>query len=734
MKKLLFAALSITLLLGAVTSTDTRRDTSGDGSTLAFTFGFPAQKTSDIEVYVGGVKQVAGYTVTFAPPPVVGGTVTFVVAPGNTVPVRIQRAVPKKQEVIFTPYSAFPAKTMEKALDRQVQISQEVDRRVADAEATHAADKAALDALYVNESATRAAADSELASAFSLGTPDANLAQVTATGSTTPRPTKDRAADSVNVKDFGACGDGICNDTAAIQAALNKAAPNGKRVVLPRGVYRTTTTLNVGSNTEVAGDDATIKPDGSFNLPALQAWGAPGAVLVNITIRGIYMDGTNRPMDSTGGWGAFWFGYVNNLVIRDCSWFQTHDANYLRAVENFTISGLRVKDSRSAIVALLKATRRGTISDLQGVDVEEVVDFFDNEDVSVSNFAATGATARADEAFDVSTSRRITIANGTVTGFAYGLHIKTEEGQTDPSYSWQDIVFANVTIKEQTLAGILAQASVVAYGPAQRLRVSNVSIISSVVGSSGVSLTPPAGGTGAQDATFDGLIVDTPGVGFYAYQFPGIRLRNSRIKAAAGFAVQLAMGSNPDLVIAGNEIESTAGISSDAALYIENSDDVRVERNRVKSATGGYAIWIHNSKRPLVRNNAVENSGLYGIAVKWTSAAAIDVRQAGVIAGNTVRNWGQTTANRAGIYVSMTGFTATVEGLDVSSNLCTLTDAATLNNQYSFTFSLGTVTLDRSRYDANISGALVPQYTAAASGSAAFGAGCSKANNLPSTM
>lgn len=76
---------------------------------------------------------------------------------------------------------------------------------------------------------------------------------VKAEGSTELRTLGERFADVVNVRDFGAVGDGVTDDTEAIEAAL--AAGAGKTVFFPRGNYIVNgeTNFSIQANTAILG-------------------------------------------------------------------------------------------------------------------------------------------------------------------------------------------------------------------------------------------------------------------------------------------------------------------------------------------------------------------------------------------------------------------------------------------------------------------------------------------------
>ncbi len=66
----------------------------------------------------------------------------------------------------------------------------------------------------------------------------------TSSGGVTSRTLANRFAEKINVKNFGAIGDGAADDTPAIQAAINSAT-SGCTIYFPAGFYKITAELNI---------------------------------------------------------------------------------------------------------------------------------------------------------------------------------------------------------------------------------------------------------------------------------------------------------------------------------------------------------------------------------------------------------------------------------------------------------------------------------------------------------
>jgi polygalacturonase len=73
------------------------------------------------------------------------------------------------------------------------------------------------------------------------------------TGAVT-RNVDSKLKDVVSVKDFGAVGDGVVDDTAAIQAAINAASA----VSFPSGTYYCSDSVNISASKALSGDKATL--------------------------------------------------------------------------------------------------------------------------------------------------------------------------------------------------------------------------------------------------------------------------------------------------------------------------------------------------------------------------------------------------------------------------------------------------------------------------------------------
>lgn len=91
----------------------------------------------------------------------------------------------------------------------------------------------------------------------------------------------------VTPQDFGAVGDGVTDDTAAIQAALNAVNANGSSVFVPPASYKITSSLNITvTGTQIIGSGwgSQIIYDGNVVSPAIKATGNVRAVIRDLRI------------------------------------------------------------------------------------------------------------------------------------------------------------------------------------------------------------------------------------------------------------------------------------------------------------------------------------------------------------------------------------------------------------------------------------------------------------------
>lgn len=138
------------------------------------------------------------------------------------------------------------------------------------------------------------------------------------------RTVADKLAETYSVKDFGAVGDGMADDTWAIQSAINAVIESGQmgRVYIPSGVYRITRGLVVDcAYVSIDSNGAEIIAKEIASGPVLHIHGTatPSFQQICSRIEGLRIYGTNQNNTADGiliaGYSP---GDAANLTIRNC--------------------------------------------------------------------------------------------------------------------------------------------------------------------------------------------------------------------------------------------------------------------------------------------------------------------------------------------------------------------------------------------------------------------------------
>lgn len=197
----------------------------------------------------------------------------------------------------------------------------------------------------------------------------------------TPPPVQ--AAPTVNVKDFGAVGDGTTDDTTSIQNAAAAAKASNQGLFFPPGTYLHNATLNFnGIDVSGAGPNSTVLLAGSTNSSAVILTGA-SASLTNIQVTTSGLPSVSNPGTKPN---------AATVLVSFATQFNILNSTITQGIGRYGIFA-----QRSSVGMISGDVFNGTDSNNDtGVVLDGCFNitihgnFFQNEDIGVLNFPFSG--------------------------------------------------------------------------------------------------------------------------------------------------------------------------------------------------------------------------------------------------------------------------------------------------------------------------------------------------------
>ncbi len=237
-----------------------------NGVQTVFEYPFPVFASEDLHVHFNGARQVSGFDIEGAGASG-GGAVTFETAPAAGIVVTLERRMAFERLTDFIEGGDFSAQAINTELDYLVASVQQVSRDQAGhlkyPDGENPAETILPDRINRANKALGFNGDGDPVAVSLEGSMAAPDFTAVGAGAVT-RTSHDKFSDMVSVKDFGAAGDGLTDDTLAIQQALS--AHNA--VFIPEGTYIVSQTIRLtqGQTLCGAGDCSVLQTAGAITV------------------------------------------------------------------------------------------------------------------------------------------------------------------------------------------------------------------------------------------------------------------------------------------------------------------------------------------------------------------------------------------------------------------------------------------------------------------------------------
>lgn len=463
------------------------------------------------------------------------------------------------------------------------------------------------------------------------------------------RSLANRASDFISVKDFGAVGDGVADDTAKIQAALN----TGKNVFFPEGSYLITSELSFTANYQsISGTGYASKiicNTGTTNngVNMLVGTGRVGCVVEKLYFQNSgYGNTVPVPGVFTGMGCGVIFMNSTNCAVKD-SWFykcgghgQGVSAIYFSSSQRCTASGNTITESLNGINSdnwyyNVDSSARSRANDIIGNTIFKTygfaiaVDIFDTDAFGQEIGDSIVGNVLFGNKYGISVlGQKVTVVGNTIdmNNYSFG------------GVGWDAIMVtgSNITISDNTIsnsyrngvmiyANNLAGTGVPGY-PVGGLAARNISVSNNIIKwDSGIPAGDVNGSCGIK-------LVN----GSATNAVSRISIQNNIISSARNRGI-LADGS---LFSIGNckIVNNTVTSCLDSGIKVEGiyDNDLLIDGNSCSTNTN-YGIEVISSPKGRITNNQINANTRHGIYVTGCSRTAIAL--------NTLRDNGTETPN-----------------------------------------------------------------------------------------